>query len=127
MNIPPKMTAMFRSPLTKAAFISDYPQLPGCCPNCGGAGVIVAFIATDGPYDTPAHPYLQKDGVHLTSKSDEIAGKIKYWVGRTISEACPDCQNTQAPVAVTPSPSYYNVTGKMKDLAEQKRLPYADD
>jgi hypothetical protein len=87
--------------------------MQGACQNCGGAGVVVAFIATEGPYDAPAHPYMKRGDTRLTSKSDIINGQIKFWVGQTISVACPDCQNTLAPVAVTPGHVFHPATKKL--------------
>lgn len=121
MNIPPRITALLKHPSTKAAWISDFQPMPGKCTNCGGAGVIAAFIATEGPYDTPAHPYLKRGETWLTSKTDIIKGQVKYWVGQTISVPCPDCQNTTAPVSVTPQHTY--PTSKfVKNLADKKNV-----
>jgi hypothetical protein len=106
MNIPHEITFALRDPSVKAAWISDFPDEPGKCANCGGTGIIAAFIATEGPYDSPAHPYAKRGDVWLTSKTEVINGKMKYWVGQTMSVACPECQNTLAPSAVTPSHTY---------------------
>ena len=107
MNIPAVIQSALRDPSTKKAWISDYPPLtPDACPNCGGSGIVAAFIATEGPYDQPAGPYLVREGVRLTSKSDIINGKTKFWVGRTISLPCPECQNTIAPTSPAPKRSW---------------------
>jgi hypothetical protein len=106
MNIPAELTSAFRNPSTKKAWISDFPAMQGQCENCGGAGVVTAFVATEGPYTSPAHPYLIRDGVRLTSKTDIINGQTKFWVGQTISVVCPECQNTLAPTGMTPNHSW---------------------
>ena len=102
MNIPAAIQSALRNPLVKKAWISEPAMTSSvCCQNCGGANVIAAFVATEGPYDTPANAYLTKEGLRLTSKSDHINGKLKWWLGYTISVPCPDCQD-RIPTAGTP-------------------------
>jgi hypothetical protein len=103
MKIPMEIQSALKNPSVKKAWISDFPIVPGQCPNCGGSGVIAAYISAEGPYDHPAGPYLIRDGVRLTSKPEVINGKTRYWVGQTISVMCPECQNTLAPTSTTPS------------------------
>jgi hypothetical protein len=103
MKIPMEIQSALRNPAVKKAWVSEFPYMPGQCLNCGGAGIVVAFVATEGPFSSPAGPYLIRDGVRLSSKPEVINGKTKYWVGQTISVMCPECQNTLAPTSTTPS------------------------
>jgi hypothetical protein len=122
MNIPSVITFALKDPATKAAWISEFPVLPGKCQNCGGVGIVAAFIATEGPYDTPAH---KRGEVWLTSKTEIINGLTKYWVGQTISAPCPDCQNQLAPTSVTPTHTFD--ASRIKKLANDKSTRRDDD
>ena len=122
MNIPAAITSALRNPSTKKAWISDYPSTgTEACQNCGGSGVITAFIATEGPYDQPAGPYLIRDGARLTSKTDIINKQVKYWVGKTISLPCPDCQNKMAPTSNAPVHTSWNGSKQLS-----AKLDYTD-
>lgn len=124
MNIPAQIQSALRNPSTKKPWISEYPVIGAACTNCGGSGVVVAFIATEGPYDQPGGPYLVKNGVRLTSHSDTIKGQVKFWVGQTISLPCPECQNKMAPTSITPGHTWNGA----KQLAAKMdvRDDYAD-
>ena len=116
MKIPMEIQSALRNPAVKKAWLSDFPAMPGQCENCGGAGVVTAYIALEGPYTSPASPYLVRDGVRLTSKAEVINGKTKWWVGQTVSTTCPECQNTLAPTSTTPSHTW----------AKQAKMEYTD-
>lgn len=84
-HFPYDMKLLMTQPTVKAAFVSDIkPKLPDDCGNCGGFGVLCVFIATEGPYRTPAAPYR---GDNKTSHWHDN----KWWVGQTYSFPCPDC------------------------------------
>jgi hypothetical protein len=117
MKVPLEIQSAVRNPAVKKAWISEFPAMfPDACTNCGGAGIIVAFVATEGPYDHPAGPYLVKDGVRLTSKAEIINNKTRWWVGQTISLPCPECQNQIAPTSVAPDHTW----------AKQAKMDYMD-
>ena len=59
-------------------------HLPNDCQNCGGTGIFVLFIGTDGPYQSPSSP--RGDG--RVSKSHENA----WYIGRNQTFSCPDCK-----------------------------------
>jgi hypothetical protein len=64
--------------------ISDSPQhLASDCENCGGSGIFVLFIATEGPYPSPS---VRSDG--RVSKWHEGS----WYIGRNQTFSCPDCK-----------------------------------
>lgn len=83
-HFPPEMIQIAK--LGKMSFLSDcQPINPNDCINCGGMGVFVLFIATEGPYRQPANPY----------RKDEKTSKWyngNWWVGESHSFVCPDCK-----------------------------------
>lgn len=84
-HFPYEMKLVIEQPTVKAAFISDIqPKLETDCPNCGGLGTLMVFLATEGPFQTPAAAY-RADG--KCSKWNDN----KWWVGNTYSFSCPDC------------------------------------
>jgi hypothetical protein len=79
VDIPREIVFALRSPETKKAWISEFEKMPGACPNCGGSGIVAAFIATAGPFPTPPGPYAEMDGnngrrIHVCAHSDMING-----------------------------------------------------
>ncbi len=85
-HFPYDMKLLMNQDTVKAAFVSDITsKLPNDCKNCGGFGVLVVFIATEGPYNTPAAPYR---GDNKTSHWHDN----KWWVGSSYSFPCPDCK-----------------------------------
>lgn len=108
----------------KAVFIGvlESPN-PTDCRNCGGAGVMSMFLATEGPYNSPAAPYSGKSSHWYDGK---------WWVGNTITAPCPVCekeippQNEISPNKIATS-GIKNLTKKMSasqerfDLMQEKR------
>jgi len=83
-NFPQTMVSA--ASLGKKAFLSDIAPTNGSdCKNCGGMGMLFLFVATDGPFLTPASPY-RGDG----KVSKWYGGK--WWAGNTHSFTCPECQ-----------------------------------
>lgn len=119
-KLPKELLFYATDPSVKKIFISDYGQQPGSnkCANCGGTGIVAAFIATEGPYDHPAGPYATKKGpdgkdIRITSHSEEINKQVRWWVGRSLSVACPECATRLAPMG---SPSLYQATHYQKQV-----------
>jgi len=72
--------------LGKMSFFSDIVSPSGSdCENCGGMGVLILFIADEGPYSFPGAPYR---GYGKTSKWYDG----KWWLGNSNSFTCPDCK-----------------------------------
>ena len=70
--------------LGKKSFFSEVQAGPGDCLNCGGLGSLVLFVASEGPYPTPAAPY----------RGDGKVSKFydgKWWIGNSHSFVCPEC------------------------------------
>jgi hypothetical protein len=124
MKIPLEIQSAMKNPAVKKAWISEYIGKSGACQNCGGTGIVAAFIATDGPFDSPANPYSVRDGHHLASKAETINGITKWWVGQTYSMPCPECANSRPERAVTPqAPVYkqrtYDASGQVDRLTNR--------
>ena len=116
MKVPLEIQSAVRNPAVRKAWISEFPAMPGQCENCGGAGIVAAFIATSGPFNQPAGPYQVIDGVRMTSKPEVINGKTRFWMGQTISLPCPECQNQIAPTSAAPNHTW----------AKQAKMDYTD-
>ena len=82
-NFP--QTMISAASLGKKSFLSDIASNnPADCRNCGGMGILILFVATDGPFNSPASPY----------RSDGKVSKWydgKWWVGESHSFTCPEC------------------------------------
>ena len=84
-HFPLSFQAHIKSPNIKAAFFSDVkPAHPRDCKNCGGIGNLILFVATGGPF------------VNVPSGKDLVAHwhDGRWWAGKNIEDACPDCKGT---------------------------------
>lgn len=82
-HFPPDMIAAAREPYVKMAFISDPPLLnEDQCQNCGGLGVFILFLATDGPF---------RDCFPMKGKVSH-GHDGHWWMGLSYVFKCPDCK-----------------------------------
>lgn len=88
IQFPAEFKSMWAVPGIRAAFVSDCkPARPWDCQNCGGRGFFTTFIATEGPYNSPAVGKAL-DGMQ---KANHFADG-KWWIGRTHIAVCPVCK-----------------------------------
>ena len=94
IDIPLELQSMMNDPEAKKVFHPDpQPMYPNSCENCGGMGVLTAFVAYNGPFDSPTSPNTMRNDKHLSNKSEIIDGRVKWWTGHTFSAPCPVCQD----------------------------------
>lgn len=118
MNFPKSFRMLLKTPGVKAAFVSEFgPSLPSDCQNCGGVGTLAVFLATKGPFHSPAAPYNGDEKTHETSHFDPNSGPNGgWWVGRTVSETCPDCNGSGSRYTVAESKPF---TSRQKFVESQ--------
>ena len=108
-HFPYEMKLLIKQDTVKAAFLSNIEsKLPNDCQNCGGFGVLVVFIATEGPYQSPAAPYRADN---KTSHWHDD----KWWVGSSYSFPCPDCAGLGLIKPI--KPKYVQLKHEVADLA----------
>lgn len=90
MNIqfPPEFESLINAPSTRAAIVSEITSPnPNHCKNCGGVGSMVIFIATRGPFTSPA------SGRDVVTKWDNG----RWWGGKHYEFDCPVCHSLDKP------------------------------
>ena len=126
-NFPISVSQMARAPGVKRAYISDNPPThPDDCENCGGTGVFVLFLATKGPFQTPAGPYSKAGTVLETNRYDERSGS--WWVGTSQSLTCPVCKGVVVAKNALYAPASRDVADEISKVTQglkvsQHRLP----
>jgi len=86
---PPRFAEYCKSTSLRGAFVSIIePLSKHDCPNCGGIGTLVIFLATEGPFDFV--PY----GKGIIAKSVKIHDVDKWFGGKHVEEMCPVCRGT---------------------------------
>ena len=103
-TFPREIQETIRRVNPKAAFISEIELLnPTECQNCGGVGFFALFLASKGPFQTPAAPYNSN---RESSHFDETAGKNGgWWVGTTYTFPCPECLDGEIPLPTKQYPT----------------------
>ena len=92
MQFPSELKFYLKGAGVKAAWMSENkPISPRDCPNCGGLGVMSVFVATDGPYESPANPYAGSTEAPQSSHWDNG----KWWIGEAHTANCPVCHGVR--------------------------------
>lgn len=81
---PPEFNQLVKDPNVRGAFVSVLDRRhPKECPNCGGIGTLIIFLATAGPLlDPPGSPAIAK------------FVNDNWWAGMSDERACPICKGT---------------------------------
>ncbi len=116
-QFPPEFQQLMQAPNVRKAVVSDLKSPnPNDCPNCAGMGSMVIYIATRGPFNSPA------SGKDVVTKYADG----KWWGGKHYEFPCPVCRSLTKPYQGTASAWERNeqkASQAIKELTDSWAVP----